>query len=583
MTATSIPAFNLGQGTQQSFLSSTPAINPQVNPSLGVGQFSSTPFPSSSLTQQAPTLNLSGLGGPSGTQQTVSSGMALGAPVIRSQGLTLGPSTNPGLLPPSTGLGSLGSQKQQTGSLSASTQSQTILGTAPGQQGSTLGSLLAQPQGSTLSTTGQLQTVPNMTTSLLGTPASQSTGLNLTGARLGPARATPQTQGLNISTSTQGIVQTSSSVTTQPLTLGGSLPQTGTSTITHPTPPNDVKDLELDPIVAQLSTNLSAFIKQQKLIQSELSKMENRSLQNCEKEYKSMSRSLTEWKRGVSEYSNQVSTLKDDSIQDIRVAEIAQRTHELPASLQGDHSDPKLYFHMLSNQFSQKLEYYQQVVQELGKNFSQMDTRPKTPQEVSEIFKLLNDNFISLASNIYSLHTRVADLKDNVLSYSNIYCKDRQIHFPKRMPAVPSSTSYSQLKSGPTPFSLSEASLLSQKYSLGTHGADIHMTNPSHTFSPLQNGATSQKSSFGLSMGRTQLPLSSTLQNPTNKFSSFLTNSPQTAPIQKPLQTPSMGLSLTPQLTSSFNPHNQYSTGAGFSPHRRGSISGESEESKRVK
>ena len=576
---TSIPAFNLGQGTQPSFLLSTPVINPPANQPLGVGQYSSTPF-SSSLTQPAHTLNLSALGGPVTTQQTLNSGLTLGTPASRSQGLTgltgtLGLGSS-GPLPQSAGLGILGTQKQPTGLLGTSTQPQTILGSTSGQQGSILGSLLAQPQVPPLATTGQLHTLPNVTVSALGVPTGLTTGLNLaTTSQLGRSTIQPQV----VTSQSLGTVQTSSSATAPPLTLGGSLPRTGANTATQQTRPNDVKDMQLDPLVDQLVIDLTAFIKQQKLIQTEISKMENRSLQSCEKEYKSMSRSLVEWKRGVSEYSSQVASLKEESLQDIRVAEIAQRTRDLPASLQGDHSDPKLYFHMLCNQFSEKLAHYQQVVQDLGKNFSQMETRPKTPQEVSEIFKLLNDNFISLASNIYSLHSRVADLKDNVLSYSSIYSKDQQICFPKRMPSVPSSTSSGQLRSGPTPFSLSEASLLSHKYSLGNHGSDSHVLHSSHTYN-----TAPQKPSLGLSLGLTQpTPLSSTLQNPTNKFSSFLTSthSPQTAPVQS-LQTPSFNLSLKPP-SSQVYPSSQFPAAPGVSPHRRGSISGESEESKRAK
>ena len=577
---TSIPAFNLGQGTQPGFLHSTPAINPPTNPSLGLGQYSSTPFSSSSLAQPPPSLYLSGLSGPVATQQTLNTGLTLGTPATRSQGLTgltgtLGLGSS-GTLPQSTGLGILGGQIQQTGVLGSSTQSQTILGSTSGQQGSNLGSLLGQPQVPLLATTGQQQLLPNVTVSALGAPTGLTTGLNLSASsQLGR----PTTQPQVVTSQSLGSVPTSSSATAPPLTLGGSLPKTGANTTTQQTRPNDVKDMQLDPLVDQLITNLTAFIKQQKLIQTEISKMENRSLQSCEKEYRSMSRSLSEWKRGVSEYSSQVSSLKEESLQDIRVAEIAQRTHELPASLQGDHSDPKLYFHMLCNQFSDKLAHYQQVVQDLGKNFSQMETRPKTPQEVSEIFKLLNDNFISLASNIYSLHSQVADLKDNVLSYSSIYSKDSQICFPKRMPSVPSSTSSGQLRSGPTPFSLSEASLLSHKYSLGNHGSDGHITHSSHIYN-----TAPQKPSLGLGLTQ-QMPLSSTLQNPTSKFSSFLTSthSPQTAPVQNTLQTPSY-LSLTPKPTSTqVYPNVQFPATTGFSPHRRGSISGESEESKRSK
>ena len=571
---TSIPALNLGQGTQPSFLLSTPAINPPANQPMGVGQYSSTPFLSSSLAQQVPSINISGLGGQAATQHTLSSGLNLGTPAGRSQGLTgltgtLGLGASPGI---STGLSVLSGQKQLLGT---STQSQTLLGSSPGQQGSSLGSLLAQPQVPPLATTGQLQSLANIPLSGLTAPTGLTTGLNLSSSsQLGTSTTQPQA----VISLPLGSVPTSSTATAPPLSLGGSLPKTDANTTTQQTRPNDVKDMQLDPLVDQLVTNLTAFIKQQKLIQTEISKMENRSLQSCEKEHRSMSRSLAEWKRGVSEYSSQVSTLKEESLQDIRVAEIAQRTHELPASLQGDHSDPKLYFHTLCNQFSEKLVHYQQMVQDLSKNFSQMETRPKTPQEVSEIFKLLNDNFISLASNIYSLHSRVADLKDNVLSYSSIYSKDIQVCFPKRMPAVTSSTSSGQLRSGPTPFSLSEASLLSHKYSLGNHGSEGHIMRSPQTYN-----TAPQNASLGLSMGMTQpMPLSSTLQNPTNKFSSFLTSSqsPHTAPVQ----TPAFNLSHTPKPASSqVYPNAKFPAAPGFSPHRRGSISGESEDSKRAK
>ena len=338
---TSIPALNLGQGTQPSFLLSTPAINPPANQPMGVGQYSSTPLLSSSLAQQVPSINISGLGGQAVTQQTLSSGLNLGTPAGRSQGLigltgTLGLGASPGI---STGLSLLSGQKQLLGT---STQSQTLLGSSLGQQGSSLGSLLAQPQVPPLATTGQLQSLANIPLSGLTAPTGLTTGLNLSSSsQLGKSTTQPQA----VISLPLGSVPTSSIATAPPLSLGGSLPKTDANTTTQQTRPNDVKDMQLDPLVDQLVTNLTAFIKQQKLIQTEISKMENRSLQSCEKEHRSMSRSLAEWKRGVSEYSSQVSALKEESLQDIRVAEIAQRTHELPASLQGDHSDPKLYFH----------------------------------------------------------------------------------------------------------------------------------------------------------------------------------------------------------------------------------------------
>ena len=661
-----MPVLTLGQGSLNSFLSSTPGTNPLPNPSGGTGLFSSTPF-SSSLPQ--PALNISTLGGPAGTNQTLSSGLSLGPSATRPQGLTLG---TPGTQ--ALGLGGTFPQTNAPGSLASLIQRPTLIGApmlpqgaslSPGQPQSLLASapqplltgttpsllagaphsqLIGAPQSQLIGAPQSLLvgapqplltgTTPSLLagapqslltgapqSQLTGAPQSQLTGApqslltggpqyQLTGAPQSQLTGAPQSQ---VTSAPQSLLSTpqptmpgvargahqtgypvgggpqvcvvsapsSAAAPAQVLSLGGALPQSGPgSAAQKQSRPNDVKDTEIDPALDQLVASLSGFIRQQKSLQSELCKMENRSLQSCEKEHRTMSRSLAEWKRGVSESSSKVSTLKEESIQDIRVAEVAQRTHELPSSLQGDHSDPKLYFRMLSCQFSDRLQYYQQVVQELGKNFSQLDTRTKTPQEVSEIFKLINDNFLTLASNIYSLHTRVAQLKDNVLSYSNIYSKEIQICFPRRVPSVPSSSSSGQLKSGPTPFSLSEASLLSHRYSMGSLGTDLHMTGSPHAFSP-----AAQSSPFGLSVGsRTQpLPLSATLQSPASRFTSFTNpahaHTPQTL-TQKASQLPSINLSLNPQHSPVPT---QYSAPAGFSPRRRGSISGESEESKRMK
>ena len=557
MTTTSMPV-HFAQAPAHTFQPSTPAANPQMNPPAGIGLFSSTPF-SSSLPQ--PALNISTLGAPAVANQ---SGLSLGLPAARPQGLTLG---TPGSQ--TLGLGSTAPQAQTNapGSLSTLIQRPTLISTP------------APPQGVLLAPVGQPQSL--QTSAPHSSLQSLVRGTPQTGHAVG---LTPQATGVSLGS--VSAVPGSTAPAPQVLSLGGVLPQSGTGSASQKqSRPNDVKDTEIDPVLDQLVTSLSGFIKQQKSIQSELCKMENRSLQSCEKEHRVMSRSLAEWKRGVSEYSSQVSTLKEDSIQDIRVAEVAQLTHELPSSLQGDHSDPKLYFRMISLQFSERLQYYQQVVQELGKNFSQLDTHTKTPQEVSEIFKLINDNFLTLASNIYSLHTRVAQLKDNVLSYSNIYSTERQISFPRRVPSVASSCSSGQLKSGPTPFSLSEASLLSHKYSMGSLGTDLHTTGSPHTFNP-----AAQSSPFGLSISsRTQqLPLSSTLQSPASRFTSFTnpthTHSPQTSLSQKATQLPSLNLSLAPQYPQAAPQRpTQYSAPAGFSPLRRGSISEESEESKRVK
>ena len=651
----SLPQFNLGQGSQQSFLS-TP-LNPQASNPAGAAHFSSTPFPSSSVPQQLG-INLSGLGGQTaGTNQPLGT---LGAPTARTQGMSIGltaPATqrhtqgNPitqfqglgipntqfqgsgipntqfqgsgipntqfqGLGIPNTqfqgsgipntqfqGSGIPNTQFQGSGIPNTQFQGSGILGTpTPKSQLGTTANQLISGQGIMggllgQSGTGQPTQLGGASTQPLGVNlgsigTSQTAGLNVSGSTgLGIAKYTSQPQLLNLAVSPARPLGATSAPTSlqapqsQVLTLGGALPQSGGSATQQQALPNDVKDLEIDPVLDQLSKNLSAYIKQQKGVQDELRKMEMRSLQSCEREHKVLSRSLGEWKRGVSEYSGQVSSLKEDSLQDICVAEVAQRTHELPASLQGEHTDPKLYFQMLAGHFSEKLTQYQQVVEELTKNFSQFDSQDKTPQEVSETFKLLNDIFISLAATIYSLHTRVTQLKDNVIAYSSIYAKDTQLHFPKRIPSTSSSTGSSgELKSGPTPFSLSEASLLSQKYS-GGFGTDMYLQTSSHSLKPLQSNLPIQRLP-ALSLGNKPQDLSSTHTATPTKFTSFLPGQFHTP--QMKTQPPAFTLPFAPQPASTASllapvANSPVHYPQGFSPLRRGSISGESEESKRKK
>uniref|UniRef100_A0A8D8UP91 Probable nucleoporin Nup58 n=2 Tax=Cacopsylla melanoneura TaxID=428564 RepID=A0A8D8UP91_9HEMI len=104
---------------------------------------------------------------------------------------------------------------------------------------------------------------------------------------------------------------------------------------------------------------------------------------------------------------------------------MAQRTQNMPSSLQSENTAPSQYFLSLSEQFESellKLRSNVELTQKLVGGFTQ--TACTAPSDLYQTMKRVHDAVVSVAGNLQSAQSEVQCIKDKHLQLRQTYLKD---------------------------------------------------------------------------------------------------------------------------------------------------------------
>ncbi|KAM9039027.1 nucleoporin p58/p45 isoform 1-T1 [Sarcophilus harrisii] len=322
----------------------------------------------------------------------------------------------------------------------------------------------------------------SLSSALTSTPAAASTGFSLNlGAT--PATTTTSSTGLSLggalaglgsslfqstNTASSGLGQnalgltlgtTATPSTTGNEGLGGidfssSSDKKSDKTGTRPEDSKALKDENLPPVICQDVENLQKFVKEQKQVQEEISRMSSKAMLKVQEDIKALKQLLSLAASGLQRNTLNIDKLKIETAQELKNAEIALRTQKTPPGLQHENTAPADYFRILVGQFEVQLQQYRQQIEELENHLAtQANNSHITPQDLSMAMQKIYQTFVALAAQLQSIHENVKMLKEQYLGYRKMFLGDPMDVFEARRAEAKKWQNAPRVTTGPTPFS----------------------------------------------------------------------------------------------------------------------------------
>ncbi|XP_027008394.1 nucleoporin p58/p45 isoform X2 [Tachysurus fulvidraco] len=214
-----------------------------------------------------------------------------------------------------------------------------------------------------------------------------------------------------------------------------------------------LKDENLPAPICQDVDNFQRFVKEQKQVQEEISRMSSKAMMKVQEDIKSLKQLLSVSASGLQRNALSIDKLKMETAQELKNADIALRTQKTPPGLQHENSAPSDYFRGLVEQFEVQLQQYRQQIEELENHLTTQSSGSHiTPQDLSLAMQKLYQTFVALAAQLQVVHENVKTLKHQYLSYRRAFLEDSTDVFESKRSANRKLQSSPRVTTGPTPF-----------------------------------------------------------------------------------------------------------------------------------
>lgn len=437
--ATSAPAASTGGfsiGTALGTAAAAPAPTTSTAPSLGLG---------GSLFGQKPAGGFA-FNTPASSAAAPTTGLTLGAPATSSA---------------TTGFGLAFNKPTASATPFSLTTTSTTSSSAPAGAGLTFGSVLT-------STAPQQPAAAGFTLGLGGTTTTtvSSTGLSLGGGLFSNTASTglgQTTLGGGSGLTLGSLLGSSTAVSAAPapsIGLGGvdfstsSENKSDTSSGANAQDSKALKDENLPPVICQDVENFQKFVKDQKQVQEDISRMSSKAISKVQDDIKSLKQLLSVSASGLQRQGLAIDKLKLETAQELKNADIALRTQKTPPGLQHENTAPSDYFRSLIEQFEVQLQQYRQQIEELENHLTTQSSGSHiTPQDLTLAMQKLYQTFVAQAAQLQSVHENVKILKHQYLSYRRSFLEDSTDVFESKRASNRKWQSTPRVTTGPAPFS----------------------------------------------------------------------------------------------------------------------------------
>lgn len=357
----------------------------------------------------------------------------------------------------------------------ASTSAPTLTAPATGINANSLGTgapfgTLSVSATTTTGVFGTTQTAPAFSTSLfpsststtssfLGAPAAPSTapGFNFGGFGANTTAANSFNFGTGASLNT-GTTTTSSAQAS--VGLGGVDIQTSTGLNGgNASNKKDCKAVKESQIPNELAITVESFkkyVKEQKAIREEMSRVSSKNIFRVQEQVNTLKQLLSVVSNGLQRNAVAIAKLKEESNNELKNAEIAQRTKDAPSSMQYENNAPTEYFENLANSFEKQMQSYRQQIEQLERHLLSL-TQPYTltTNEWTAIRRRIHDTFVTLAAQLQTVHQEIQLYKEQFINQQKLnQVEVRNLLGPRRDFSKDSINSHMppHVTYGPSPF-----------------------------------------------------------------------------------------------------------------------------------
>uniref|UniRef100_A0A3Q4AP63 Uncharacterized protein n=1 Tax=Mola mola TaxID=94237 RepID=A0A3Q4AP63_MOLML len=215
-----------------------------------------------------------------------------------------------------------------------------------------------------------------------------------------------------------------------------------------------LKDENLPPVICQDVENFQKFVKDQKQVQEDISRMSSKAISKVQDDIKNLKQLLSVSASGLQRQGLAIDKLKLETAQELKNADIALRTQKTPPGLQHENTAPSDYFRSLIEQFEVQLQQYRQQIEELENHLTTQSSGSHiTPQDLTMAMQKLYQTFVAQAAQLQSVHENVKILKHQYLSYRRAFLEDSTDVFESKRASNRKWQSTPRVTTGPAPFS----------------------------------------------------------------------------------------------------------------------------------
>lgn len=215
-----------------------------------------------------------------------------------------------------------------------------------------------------------------------------------------------------------------------------------------------LKDENLPPLICQDVENFQKFVKEQKQVQEDISRMSSKAITKVQDDIKNLKQLLSVSSSGLQRQALAIDKLKLETAQELKNADIALRTQKTPPGLQHENTAPSDYFRSLVEQFEVQLQQYRQQIEELENHLTTQGSGSHiTPQDLTLAMQKLYQTFVAQAAQLQNVHENVKVLKHQYLSYRRAFLEDPTDVFESKRASSKKWQSTPRVTTGPAPFS----------------------------------------------------------------------------------------------------------------------------------